>query len=1116
MVHAMVLLDVRRPSVLAAVLVTLAVWPAVAQEGRFDAQAFRPLGAPQDVVAVGQSRALSPSSVAAGAFLHFALDPLVLKAHGSEVKALSVVGPRLQLDVAASMGVTEGVEAGLTVPLVLAQGSDNLEALGSEGKVRSFALGDVRLRGKVAIPGLRRRAEEAGWGAALTLGVGLPTGSREAFAGEGALTWTPGAVVDYRFDSGALLALDAGLWLRPSHEFLGVRWGNAATLGLGAEVPVSRGLGVTAVGTLTGSTPLETRQGQARQVPVEGLVGLRWYSPMGLTFTVGGGGGCGCSLTAPTLRFFSSVVWVPYRGTEWHALERYKQPPRPPPPTAATGTTRTPSPVPVDTDGDGVVDGRDACPRHAAGPEGREGCPRVRVEGGHLVLLEPVRFATGQEVPLPDSLPLLEEVAALLLSHRGVVRVRVEASTAPGPSEALALALARRRAATVRRHLLDSGVAEERLCAVGLTREPREGGTGQHLAFVVESGRGSLPPCPGGVDTALSPGEMEGAREVRNRATAAARRLRRLGAWLVLGLRVEGERVRLLGVRAHEGAGAEVDAARAEDLRPLLEAALYHYVRGHQGEVVLTLRRGQGMWTEEALSTGPVLQASVPQAPYEAFLRNQGQALQAADVSEEARREGFTALKRMGNWLLLQPDEALEKASSSPRARYVELLDEERQREVRWQAVQRKLAEYEEWGRRMLATYSPPPRRVAPGYLVSELPLREQSLRALGDATLAWAYAHTEDPDFLKRTPEEVALYLLASRSALAHVVHLGRTAPVHLDYTEALDPEVYTTEELLLELLVGLTPGAGEVTDAHAAYSGRSLTGHALGDAERVLCAVGVVLPLVNGKVLKEAGEAGLHRFALLTGRSLEVQVLSRVVALLSPTEAREVERLMAAAAKGQTFSDEELRFLQRVARGLEAPLREATEALKAGQKVPLLGARSLADGSRLLPGSPAHKAQRWIDYQFRHPDKYRHFSFQPDPDWERMYDTLLKNRPAGNAFENAMLQTGKYERNTAMMMPPPGSGTQGFMPDSVKGNPVELVWGQPYPFVEAKARKELSLSGNLEAMIDYIDEYGGHIELWVRSAQHADGPTRLSGPLLRRLRVLQGAGKASVRPHP
>ncbi|HSP80099.1 MAG TPA: hypothetical protein VLQ93_16330 [Myxococcaceae bacterium] len=88
----------------------------------------------------------------------------------------------------------------------------------------------------------------------------------------------------------------------------------------------------------------------------------------------------------------------------------------------------------------------------------------------------------------------------------------------------------------------------------------------------------------------------------------------------------------------------------------------------------------------------------------------------------------------------------------SPRALYEALLrearEEERLREERWRAVERKLAEYEEWSRRLLQTHAPPPRRVAPGYRISESPLREQSLWALGRATLDWAWSHTEDPDF--------------------------------------------------------------------------------------------------------------------------------------------------------------------------------------------------------------------------------------------------------------------------------------------------------------------------------------------------------------------------------
>ncbi|MCY1075372.1 hypothetical protein [Archangium lansingense] len=646
------------------------------------------------------------------------------------------------------------------------------------------------------------------------------------------------------------------------------------------------------------------------------------------------------------------------------------------------------------------------------------------------------------------------------------------------------------------------------LVVTGAACRSHTDGSGSPLDFAMRVPGPNMACAPAGV--------MEGASEVHAQAWTATRELKRKGAWLELGLRVEGKRVRLLTVHKHEGTGGEAGPTDAEGFRSLLEWALYRYAREETGEVVLTLRRGEGMWREEEDSTGPVLSATLPQAPYEVFLRHQREKPPPAGLSQEERSQRLTALKRLEQWLMLQTEEALKEAPS-PLEKYVTLLEEERQREVRWQAVQRKLAEYEHWGMKLLDTYAPPPRRLAPGYLLSESPLREQSLRALGNATLAWAYAHTEDPDFLKRTPDEVALYLLASRSALASAVQLGRMAPVHLDYNEAFDPEVYKPEELLVEVLVGLTPGSGEVADARAAVTGRSITEHRLTSTERMVCALAVLVPFVAGSVLLRGGDEGVEQLALLTGRSLdEVRVLSRVASHLSPGDAKEIERLMAAASRGHSFTEEEFQFLQRVARGLEAPLREAAGALKAGQKVPLLGVRMLPDGSRLLPGTPAHKAQRWVDYQFRHPEKYHRFTFQPDSDWERMYESILKNRPAGNAFEDAILQTGRYERNSAMMMPPPGSRAQGFIPDSVKGNPAELVWGQPYPLVEAKARQKLSLSGNLEAMLRYVNEYGGHIELWVRSAAHPQGATHLSKPLMDLLNELQSKGKARVMRYP
>ncbi|WP_257461603.1 pre-toxin TG domain-containing protein [Archangium lipolyticum] len=434
-----------------------------------------------------------------------------------------------------------------------------------------------------------------------------------------------------------------------------------------------------------------------------------------------------------------------------------------------------------------------------------------------------------------------------------------------------------------------------------------------------------------------------------------------------------------------------------------------------------------------------------------------------------------------------------------------------------WKAVEARLEEYLQWGMLLMETHASHLRRIAPGHLLTEHPLREKSLDALVRATLAWAYSHTQDPDFLRRSPSEVALYLLASRSSLATAIELGKQAPPHLDYSPP-PADSYTQEELVAELAIGLTPVVGDVSDLAAALSGQSITGHPLSDTERLIHVLGVVLPFANGKLLKEGGETALERVALVTGRSLhEVRVLSRVASQLSAQDVKEIERILQRAAdRGGTLADEELAFLRKVAGKLEKPLDEATAALRRGQKPPLLGARALPTGARMLPGSAEHLAQCWVDYQFRHPLKYRRFSYAVDPEWERLYRSILANKPAGSAFEDSILKAASFEKNTALMLPPPGSQAVGFIPDSVRGNPGELLWGQPYHFVEAKGRQELALTGNLKAMIDYVSKYGGHIELWIRSAGHPAGKTRLTNPLQQDLRALIQDGRAAIKYFP
>lgn len=498
---------------------------ASAEDTRFDVQSFRPLGAPRDLVLVNQSRPLSHLSLSGGAYLNFALDPLTLVAAGTHSKAVSVVGNRLQLDVMASVGLTDFVELGVDMPLVLAQGSDNLEAIGTEGYIQSFTPGDLHLMGKVAIPGLLRRGDMTpGFGAALTFGLSLPTGIQDAFASDGSVTWNPGLVVDYRTERGILLSLNAGAWMRPERQFAGVQWGNAATFGLGAEMPIIRGT-ITAVGLLSGSTPIDKFPDSTRQIPAELLLGLRWYSSTGLTFTVGGGGGCGCSLTAPTLRMFTSVIWVPAKTREYEMIERFKDPPEPPvpppPPVDPDGDSvigegdRCPTlagPVEnsgcpdTDKDGDGVVDRLDRCPDHFMGPRGHDGCPLARVEGNKIIILDQVHFATDQDVILPESFPILEEVAGELLEHLEIQRVLVEAHTDARATDAYNFDLSRRRAASVMNFLLDNGIAVERLCSAGFgrTRPVAANDSESNMALnrrveftILPPAEGGLtPPCP--------------------------------------------------------------------------------------------------------------------------------------------------------------------------------------------------------------------------------------------------------------------------------------------------------------------------------------------------------------------------------------------------------------------------------------------------------------------------------------------------------------------------------------------------------------------------------------------------------------------------------------------
>ncbi|SDE10911.1 Outer membrane protein OmpA [Myxococcus virescens] len=128
-----------------------------------------------------------------------------------------------------------------------------------------------------------------------------------------------------------------------------------------------------------------------------------------------------------------------------------------------------------DNDRDGIPDAEDKCPNEPEtinGFQDEDGCPdkgkvKVLVEGERIVILEKVYFATGKDVILARSFPLLKQVAAVLRANPQVELVRIEGHTDDQGNDAKNLDLSQRRANNVRAFLVKEGIAEGRMEAVG-------------------------------------------------------------------------------------------------------------------------------------------------------------------------------------------------------------------------------------------------------------------------------------------------------------------------------------------------------------------------------------------------------------------------------------------------------------------------------------------------------------------------------------------------------------------------------------------------------------------------------------------------------------------------
>lgn len=133
----------------------------------------------------------------------------------------------------------------------------------------------------------------------------------------------------------------------------------------------------------------------------------------------------------------------------------------------------------ADNDGDRILDVDDECPNQPEdfdNDRDDDGCPEepemefTRVTDDRIEISEQIHFAHDSDEILPDSFPILDEIA-IILDDYPTMEIRIEGHTDSSGSSRYNLQLSDRRASSVRSYLIRAGISPHRMVSVGFGEE---------------------------------------------------------------------------------------------------------------------------------------------------------------------------------------------------------------------------------------------------------------------------------------------------------------------------------------------------------------------------------------------------------------------------------------------------------------------------------------------------------------------------------------------------------------------------------------------------------------------------------------------------------------------
>lgn len=451
-------------------------------------QLFRP--APDftgGVVAPG-TYTLAPGMIETGVFLNWVTNPLEFGLPTNNVRLDDIVNNVVTLDFQAAYGLLDNVTIAAGLPF---HPLNDLEPLNAATETQDVSIGDLMLQGHIRL--LHHDNKKLpGLGFGVMPFFTLPTGAASRFVGESNVTGGLKLLTDYLLSSRDHFRFNIGLRFRETEQIAAnLRVNHEVLAALGYTRVIWEKQSLSAFAEVYGSTTMRSFLNDEVASPFEGDIGLhkRWPKQR-LSAVAGIGRGFDNGYGAPDFRFFSGLTYKfgpfpkhkPAVGSVQIVVKNDDGTPHPAKIEIFDAASETPLQAQADVDQlaaqmnpnkyNLTVTAEGYYPKKGRFLVDKNKTTYIEIVlrkqfTGRIETVGKVLFDLNKASIKEESFPVLANIVEILERYPEITKIRVEAHTDSLSSDAYNLQLSDKRANSVMNHLIDKGIAKERLTFTG-------------------------------------------------------------------------------------------------------------------------------------------------------------------------------------------------------------------------------------------------------------------------------------------------------------------------------------------------------------------------------------------------------------------------------------------------------------------------------------------------------------------------------------------------------------------------------------------------------------------------------------------------------------------------